>query len=140
MKRSLSVLLTVVTLPFVTGCYGVMRTPVPQSQPEREALELRGVVVDRPGDDESEALEFTELHQATWTPSSLSFVADVDRGRGATETVTRLVPINQLEAVMVRQLDAGKTSAIVGGVIVGAIAVAAFVLTGEGESYFGGGS
>jgi hypothetical protein len=139
MKRSLSVLVTLVTLPSLVGCYGVMRTPVPASQPEREALDLRGVVVDQPSTDESEVLEFTELHEATWTPSSLSFVADVDRGQGQSDTVTRLVPITQLEAVMVRRFDAGKTSAIIGGLIVGAIAAVALIITGDADSYQQGG-
>jgi hypothetical protein len=135
MRRSLSVLVTLVTLPSLVGCYGVMRTPVPVSQPEREALELRGVVVDRPDTGESEVLEFTELHEATWTPSSLSFVADVDRGSGQSDTVTRLIPITQLEAVMVRRFDAGKTSAIIGAVIVGAIATVALIITGDAARY-----
>lgn len=135
MKRSLSALVILVTLPTLTGCYSVMRTPVPASHPEREALELRGVVVDRPDGAETEVVEFSELHQATWTPSSLSFVADVDRGMGRSETVTRLVPITELEAVIVRQFDAGKTSAIVGGVIVGTIAVLAWIITGDADRY-----
>lgn len=135
MRRSLSMLVTLVTLPTLVGCYGVMRTPVPVSHPEREALDLRGVVVDRPDSDETEVLEFTELHQATWTPSSLSFVADVDRGPGRSETVTRLVPITELEAVIIRRFDAGKTSAIIGGVLVGTIALLAWVITGDADKY-----
>jgi len=135
MRRTACALVTLVTLPFLTGCYAVMRTPVPGSHPERQALELRGVVVNQSGEDDGEVVEFAELHEATWTPSSLSFVADVPRGAGRTETVTRLVPITELEAVMVRQFDAGKTSAIVGGLIVGTIATIAVIITGDRQTY-----
>ena len=139
MKRTMSALVTLVTLPFLAGCYGVMQASVPASHPEREALELRGVVVASPDREESEVLEFQELHDATWTPSSLSFVADVDSDNGGTETVTRLVPITELEAVIIRQFDAGRTSAIVGGVIVGTIATLAILITGDRQVYSPGG-
>lgn len=135
MRRTAYGLLALVTFPFVAGCYGVTHASVPASHPERQALELRGIVVERPGNDESEVLEFSEIHQLSWTPSALSFVADVSRGPGRTETVTRLVPLTELEAVIVRQFDAGRTSAIMGGVIVGTIAVLAIILTGDSEIY-----
>jgi len=93
-------------------------------------MALKGVVV-TDGTTE-ETIEFAELHEATWTPSSLSIVADVDQN-GTTQTLTRLIPITQLSALLVRQIDPGLTSAIVGGVIVGAIAGIAFYVTGRGD-------
>lgn len=139
MRRTACALVTLVTLPFVTGCYSVMHAPVPASHPERQALELRGVVVQSPGAEEGEVVEFAEIHDLTWTVSSLSFVADVPRGPGRVETVTRLVPLTELDAVIVRQFDPGKTSAIMGGVIVGTIATLAILLTGDRETYNPGG-
>lgn len=135
MRRFSYAFAALAALPFLAGCYGVMHAPVPASHPERQALELRGVVVAQPGNAEGEVIEFAEIHDLTWTPSSLSFVADIPRGAGRVETVTRLVPITELQAVVVRQFDAGKTSAIMGGVIVGTIALLAILLTGDSNQY-----
>lgn len=135
MRRIACALVTLVTLPFLTGCYSVMQAPVPASHPERQALALRGVVVQTSGAQEPEVVEFSEIHDLTWTTSALSFVVDVSRGPGRVETVTRLVPLTELDAVIVRQFDAGKTSAILGGVIVGAIATLAILLTGDRDIY-----
>jgi len=138
MRRTLYALAALVALPSLTGCFGVMRAPVPASHPERQALDLRGVVVVQPGNADGEVVEFAEVHDLTWTTSSLSFVADVPRGAGRVETVTRLVPITELQSVIVRQFDAGKTSAIMGGILVAGFAVVALVLTGDGGIYGGG--
>lgn len=135
MRRFSYALAALAALPFLAGCYGVTHAPVPPSHPERQALDLHGVVVTQAGNNEGEVIEFSEIHDLTWTPSSLSFVADVPRGPGRVETVTRLVPITELQAVIVRQFDAGKTSAIMGGVIVGTIALLAILLTGDSNSY-----
>ncbi len=134
MRRPPRALVAAVAAPFLAGCFSVTQVPVPAAHPDREALQLRGVVVVDPDNGSQETLEFQELHQATWTPSSLSFVADV-RADGRTETVTRLVPITELQGLLVRQLDAGKTSAIIGGMLVGGIAAVALIVTGEGDRY-----
>lgn len=137
MRRSLQTLLAIVSLPFLAGCYTVTQISLPPSHPERQELDLRGVVVNRAGSEE-EVLEFQELHEATWTPSALSFVADVSRGGGRMETVTRLVPLTEIQGVIVRQFDAGTTSALIGGAIVGTIAFVAILVTGDANSYLGG--
>lgn len=134
MRRPPRPLALLVALPFLAGCFGVTQSAVPPSQPEREALDLHGIVVTSPDRGEEEVIRFSELHEATWTPSALSFVADV-RQDGRTETLTRLVPITELQGVLVRQLDAGRTSAIMGAAIVGTVAVIAFIVTGKGRSY-----
>ncbi|NNF13984.1 MAG: hypothetical protein HKN72_12205 [Gemmatimonadetes bacterium] len=138
MKRTVYALAALVALPFLTGCYGVMRAPVPASHPERQALDLRGVVVVQSGNEDGEVVEFSEVHDLTWTTSSLSFVADVARGQGRVETVTRLVPLTEIQSVIVRQFDAGKTSAIMGGLLVAGFAAAALILTGDGNIPTGG--
>lgn len=136
-RRPRRATVALVALPFLVGCFSVTQTAVPRSLPDRQALELRGVVVTQPDDGTEEVLEFEELHDVTWTPSSLSFVADV-RQDGRTETVTRLVPITELRSVMVRQFDGGKTSLIVGGAIVATVAVITFIVTGDRQSYIPG--
>lgn len=136
-RRPRRATVALVALPFLMGCFSVTQTAVPRSLPDRQALDLRGVVVTQPDEGTEEVLEFEELHDVTWTPSSLSFVADV-RQDGRTETVTRLVPITELQSVMVRQFDGAKTSLIVGGAIVAAVAVITFIVTGDRQSYLPG--
>ena len=136
-NRPVRALVILVALPFLAGCYGVMEQSVPASLAERRSLDLRGVVITDTDEREEEVLRFREVHQLDWTSSSVSFVADVQR-EGRTETVTRLVPITELEGVLVRQLDAGKTSAIMGGVIVGTIAIISLIITGDSDEYLPG--
>ena len=131
MRKPGRLAVAVVSLPFLTGCFTVSRAPVPATQPERQALDLRGVVITQPDNGTEEVLEFSELHEAVWTPSSLSVVADVADSGPSPQTVTRLIPITQLDAVLLRQLDGGKTSAIIGGVVMGAIATIALLVTGS---------
>lgn len=134
MRTTPRLVVVLLSLPFLVGCFGVMQVPVPRSLPDRQALDLRGVVVQEPDDGSEEVLRFEELHDVTWTTTSLSIVADVEQN-GSTQTVTRLIPITELSAVLVRQLDAGRTSALIGGVVVGGIAVLALILTGDAATY-----
>lgn len=130
----LTVLLLV--LPFLAGCFTIATVPVPRTQPEREALNIRGVVI-TDGTTE-EVVQYDNILEATWTPSSLSLIG----ANGSDETLTtetRLIPITELRGVLVRSLDAGPTSAIVGGIIVGAVAVIAVLVTGKADQYQVGG-
>lgn len=118
-------------LPLLAGCFTVATVPVPATQPEREDTSVRGVVVRQAGGGE-ETVEFSEVLEATWTPTSLSIVGMIrsqDNG-GQVETVTRLFPISTMAGLRVRQLDAGRTSAIVGGVFLVAAALIATVVSG----------
>ncbi|MCH1571017.1 MAG: hypothetical protein L7S64_06680 [Longimicrobiales bacterium] len=119
-------------LPFLAGCFTVATVPVPRTQPEREALSIRGVVI-TDGTTE-EVVQYDEILEATWTPSSLSLIGANGSGESLT-TETRLIPITELRGVLVRSLNAGPTSAIVGGMIVGAVAVIALLVTGKGNDY-----
>lgn len=129
MKQLARLVVILLAAPLATGCFTVAQVAVPPTAPERQALEVRGVVVRQAGGTE-EIIEFTEVHEASWTTTSLSVVADVNEN-GSTQTITRLFPISTLSGVLVRQLDAGRTSAIVGVVIVG---TAAFVAGAVGGS------
>ena len=123
------------TLPFLAGCFTVATVPVPRTQPEREALDIRGVVVTDGATEE--VIQYDNVLEATWTPSSLSLVGANGEGDDLT-TETRLIPITELRGLLVRTVDAGPTSAIVGGLIVGAVAVIAFWVTGRADEYRGG--
>jgi hypothetical protein len=130
MKNTGRLLALVTTLPLLAGCFTVATVPVPGTAPEREETEFRGVVVRQPGGGE-EIVEFAEVADATWTPTSLSVVGTVNSDDGVSpEVVTRLFPISTLAGLRVRQLDAGKTSAIVGGVFLVTAAIIASVVSG----------
>lgn len=120
------------TLPFLAGCFTVATVEVPRTQPEREALEIRGVVITDGATEQ--VIEYERVLEATWTPSSLSIIGANGEGDDIV-TETRLIPITELRGLLVRSLDAGPTSAIVGGLIVSAVAVIAFVVTGKGGDY-----
>ena len=129
MKQLTRILAILLVAPMAAGCFTVAQVAVPPTAPEREEMEVMGVVVRQAGGTE-EIIRFTEVHEAEWTTTSLSIVAEVEEN-GSTRTITRLFPITTLSGVLVRQLDAGKTSAIVGGVIVG---TAAIIAAGVGGS------
>jgi hypothetical protein len=118
-------------LPLLAGCFTVATVPVPSTLPEREQTEFRGVIVRQTGGGE-ETIDFDEVAEATWTPTSLSVVGTLsgaDNG-GQPEIVTRLFPISTLAGLRVRQLDAGKTSAIVAGVFLVSAAIIASLVSG----------
>jgi hypothetical protein len=112
----------------------VATVPVPRTQPEREDLNVRGVVITDGATEQ--VIQYDEVLEATWTPSSLSIVGLNGSGDNI-QTETRLIPITELRGVLVRTLDAGATSAIVGGVIVGAVAAIAVYVTGRADEYRG---
>jgi hypothetical protein len=123
--------LALATLPFLAGCFTVATIPVPATQPEREDAKLQGVVVRQAGGGE-ETVEFSEILESTWTPTSLSVVGmlrNPDDG-GRPETVTRLFPISTMAGLRVRRLDAGRTSGLVGGVLMATAVLIATLVTG----------
>ncbi len=130
MKNPTRLLLTLVATPLMAGCFTVARVPVPATAPEREDVSLHGVVVRQTGGGES-VVEFDELLESTWTSTSLSVVADVT-DEGGKRTITELYPIQTLSGLLVRQIDGGKTSAIIGGAIVGLAAIIAGAVSGGG--------
>ena len=127
MRKPSRLVTTFLCLPFLAGCFTTSTIAVPRTAPEREATELNGVVVRQEGGGE-EIVEFSDIAEATWTPTSLSIVGVVE-GEAAPET--RLFQISTLAGLRVRQLDAGKTSAIIGVVFVAAAAIIASVVSGD---------
>jgi len=125
-RRSIALL----SLPLLAGCFTVTQVPVPATAPEREAIEVRGVVVRGPGGVE-ERIEFETIHDATWTPTAYSVVADVDVDGAQHETITRLFPISTMSGLLVKQVDAGKTSAIIGGTFLVLAGIYAVLVSGS---------
>ena len=128
MRKPPRLLVVALSIPFLTGCFTVAQVAVPPVAAAREEVDVRGVVVRHAGGTE-EVVRFDEVHEVVWTPTALSVVADVSVD-GATQTITQLYPISTLSGLLVKQLDAGVTSAIIGGVILGAIAFVAVAVTG----------
>ncbi len=118
-----------ISLPLVAGCFAVTRVPLPATAPEREQLEVRGVVV-RQDDGSEERVEFRTVHEADWTSSGYSVVADVDTGGPQAETVTRFFPLSAITGLLIRQLDPGRTSGLIGGLIVIAAAIGGITFSG----------
>ena len=113
-------------IPVLSGCFTVTTIPVPVTAPEREQVEFRGVVVRQEGGGE-EITEFSDIAEKTWTPTSLSVVGVL---AGETVPTTRLFQISTMSGLTVRQLDAGKTSAIIGGVFLLTAGVIASLVSG----------
>jgi hypothetical protein len=122
--RRLAVLL--LSAPLLAGCFSVSTVPVPRTAPERQEAQIRGVVVRQEGGGE-EIVDFSSIADATWTPTSVSIVGVLD---GSDVPETRLFQISTLSGLRVRQLDAGKTSAIIGGVFLAAAAIISSVVSG----------
>ena len=132
MNKPARLTVLLLTPPFLAGCFTVATVPVPRTQPERESLTLQGFVV-TDGTTE-EVVRYDEVLEATWTQSSLSIVGATGSGEELV-TETRLIPITELRGLLIRTLDAGSTSAIIGGVIVGAAAAIAVLVTGKAGEY-----
>lgn len=92
-------------------------------------MEVRGVVV-RQEDGREERVEFQTIHEATWTSSGYSVTADVDNGGPEAETVTRFFPLPAITGLLIRQLDPGRTSGLIGGLIVFAAAMGGIAFSG----------
>ena len=128
MKKPRRLLVIAVSIPLLAGCFSVLPSPIPPTPVEKEALEVRGVVLNDVRN--SERIEFSEVLEVLWADDALSIVGKLaDDGEG--DYVTRLYPLSTLSAVLVRQLDAGKTSGIMAGLIIGTIAVLSVLVSGS---------
>lgn len=135
-ERAGRVLVAMVALPHLTGCFSLLPTPIPASPEERQELSVRGVVVgDETDNGDGERVEFSDIQNVSWTPESLSIVGVARSGDTAGQLAERRFPLSSLSAVLVRQLDPGRTSAIIGGLLVGGAAIVAFLVTGKAEQY-----
>ncbi|MGY8776491.1 MAG: hypothetical protein ACKVIN_00070 [Longimicrobiales bacterium] len=130
MRKPSRLLVAALMTPFLSGCFSVTQVAVPPGAQDRDALNVRGLVVRQAGGTE-QTIEFETVHDLEWTPTSLSVVADASVD-GETQTITRLYSISTMSGVLVRSLDAAKTSGIIGAVILGTVAFIAVAVTGGG--------
>jgi hypothetical protein len=121
-----------VTVPFLAGCFSVLQAPLPAPGETRE--NVRGVV--RNDSAVGTRIEFSSVDDVRSTESEIILIGTLrqpDDGAPPEQTVTRSYPRSALSGILVREVDTAKTSGIIGGLIVGAIALATFVLTGQAE-------
>ena len=128
MRKPARLIVLAVTVPFLGGCFAVLPSPLPDAPAEREALDIRGVVLADSGD--GERVEFRDVLSVQWTDDDIQIVGWLVSDNGA-EVVTRTFPFSSLSGVLVRQLDAGPTSGIIGVVIVGAVAIVMVAVNGR---------
>ena len=129
MRTPPRLLVVAVTIPFMAGCFAVLPSELPQPN-DRNGTDIRGVVVENGG--EGEWIEFEEIYNVDWTDRAVFIVGSLVEEEGQPPVdVTREFRYNELSGVLQRQVDAAKTSIIVGGVLVGAIAALTFVFNSQ---------
>lgn len=136
MRRPARVLAVGVLLPFLTGCFATQMQSLAEA-PEPRPTNISGVVLT--GDGESdERIEFDRVDHVEWTDSTLivTGVPKAEAGSEANGTAeTRTFALTSVSSVLVKEVDPSKTSIIIGAIGVGAIAVAALLLTGQADTY-----
>lgn len=123
MRRPNRALVLTLSLPFVVGCFSTLEMPVPE--PADRSSDIQGVVQNADGG-EGTRVEFDTVDQVEWTSGEVTVIGILED-----EPVTRSFPIASLSGVLVRQLDPAKTSVIIAGFFVGAIATVALLVTGQ---------
>lgn len=114
------------------SCFSVQRLALPEPD-LRSTLNVRGVVLGEGTD--SETFEFSEVHDARWTESSLVITGvvhapgEADHGRISTVSF----PLSEVSEVLVSEFDGTRVSVIVMAVLVGASAAVMFIVTGKSK-------
>lgn len=122
MRKPSRLLTLLVSLPLLSGCFAVLPTPIPATPSAREELDVKGVVLA----DGDQRVEFDEVLDVSWTTDQVFIVGIEDN-----ESVTRQFPLATLSGVLARQLDTGRTSGVIGGMLVGTVAVISILVTGS---------
>ncbi len=139
MSKPHPALVVPITLAFLTGCFHVRVSPLP-AQGEPRPANVRGVVLRGAGD--GERVEFERVDDTRWTDSTLTLTGVLRTpARSATSqsrpgltgdaVMSRSFPLSTVSGLLVRQVNANTTSILIGVFAVGAIATAAFLLTGK---------
>lgn len=127
MRPSLPTSTLLVTLPFLAACFSTQPAPLPSPEARDEA-DVRGFVVADSvrGDRE---IEFDEVYSVEWGRSDLSIqglLAEGAESGSPSSPVRRSYPYTDLSGVLVRQLDADRTSILVGATVITAVSALVF--------------
>lgn len=132
MRKPSRPLVIAASLPFLSGCFGVLAEPVPPpGERASRTDDVRGVIL-RTDDGAERRVEYDEVYQANWTENAIFVVGSLSQGEGMTPVdVSQEYAYDDLSSVLVRKLDAGKTSLLIGLVTVGSIAALSFWINGQ---------
>lgn len=122
---------------FLAGCISTHVQPLPEA-PERPPTEIRGIVVEEDGG--GERIEFERLDHVEWTDSTVVLVGFRKASDGGGSSGNRVgeryaFPVSSVTGVLVREVDANRTSILIAAFGVGAAAIAALLLTGQADRY-----
>ena len=126
MRKIPQSLVVLVIAPFLASCMATMSLPLPEPA-ERSNADIRGLILGSTGS--AERIEYEDTQFVQWTDSTV-VITGILSGEGRNVT-TQTYQIQDVEAILVHQLHPDRTSVIVGGLLVGAGALAALVFTGE---------
>lgn len=129
MKKPAPALAITVTASFMAGCVATAARPLPEPA-MRPATHIAGVVL---GDTATgERIVYSELLQVEWTDSTVVLTGSIDDGsRGEAPIATTPYRLADVGGVLVREVDANRTSLLIAGVVVGVSAVATLLFTGK---------
>lgn len=122
MRRFLPTATTLVTLPFIAACFSAQPAPLPSPEARDEA-DIRGFVVADSATGGRE-IEFDEVYSVEWGQNDLSIqglLADGADDGSPPGPVRRTYPYADLSGVLVRELDADKTSIVIGATVITAV-------------------
>ena len=111
----------------LAACMRVQVQPLPAPK-NRNALQVRGVVL-RSG--EPSRIEFARVDDVAWTDSTLALTGVLRTDASSTAVTTRSFALSSISGVLVREVDADRTSLLIAAVGVGTVAIATFLLTGK---------
>lgn len=122
MRRFLPMPTTLLTLPFLVACFSAQPAPLPSPE-ARNDVDIRGfVVADSVAGDRE--IEFDEVYSVEWGQSDLSIQGVLSDGAddgSPPGPVRRSYPYDDLSGVLVRELDADKTSIFIGATVITAV-------------------
>lgn len=129
MKKPPRTLSLLATATFLTGCFGTLPAPVPEPGARAEA-DVRGVVLKAEDGSEGERVEFSEVIDVQWRDSSLAILG-ARAGAGTAQPASHVFAYDDLSAVLTRQVDTNKTSALIAAAVLTLVATVTFVVTGK---------
>ena len=115
-----------VTVPFLVGCASILVEPLPEPA-ARPTTTIRGVILRNASS--GERIDYRRTEFVVWTDSTLAITGIVPAE--SQNVTTRTYRLSDLEAVLVRRVDANRTSLLIAGVMVGVAALTAILVTGK---------
>lgn len=119
MTRFLPTLTILVAVPFFAACFSAQPAPLPAPE-ARDDADIRGFVV-ADSVTGGQEIEFDEVYSVEWGRSDLSIqgvLSDGGDGESPPGPVRRSYPYSDLSGVLIRQIDADRTSIFIGAAVI----------------------